>query len=227
MTTRSLSEFLRAALRSRAESGAMAWLDETLEQVSDGGSEALLAAYTRARRLGRERLDLSPGEHGDVKRLQADLQLDRWTREDAGRAALLLACASAAADPGRFVEAATECYERGDSSEQESWLKSIALLPEPERLLPLVIDACRTNILPLFEAVACENPFPARYFPERNFNQMVLKALFNKVALARIAGLSERRNPDLTRMAADYASERRAAGRTVPSDIGLAMTETP
>jgi hypothetical protein len=28
-------------------------------------------------------------------------------------------------------------------------------------------------------------------------------------------------------MAADYASVLRAAGRTVPSDIGLAMTETP
>ena len=205
----------------------MTWLDEALEHVGGGGTEVLLTAYTRARLLGRERLVLNAAERGDAQRLQADLQLDRWTLEDAGRAALLLACAAAAADPGQFVQAATECYERGDSSEQESWLKSIALLPEPERLLPLVIDACRTNILPLFEAVACENPFPARYFPERNFNQMVLKALFNKVALSRIAGLPGRRNADLTRMAADYASERRAAGRTVPADIGLAMTETP
>ena len=136
-------------------------------------------------------------------------------------------CRAATASPDSFVRAATDCYDHGDSAEQQSWLKSTALLPEPEQLLPIVIDACRTNILPLFEAVACENPFPARYFPERNFNQMVLKALFNKVALSRIAGLAGRRNADLTRMAADYASERRAAGRTVPSDIGLAMTETP
>jgi hypothetical protein len=171
-------------------------------------------------------LVLSADEQRDARRLQADLQLERWTREDAGRAALLLARAAAAADPGQFVQAATECYERGDSSEQESWLKSIALLPEPARLLPLVIDACRTNILPLFEAVACENPYPARHFPERNFNQMVLKALFNRVALSRIVGLAGRLNPDLTRMAADYAAERRAAGRDVPSDIGLAMMET-
>ena len=203
----------------------MTWLDQTMKQVADGDSEALQAAYTRARRLGRQRLDLSAAEQADVQRLQADLQFDQWTLEDAGRAALLLT--QATADPPRFVHTATECYERGDSSEQQSWLKSTALLPEPERLLPTVIDACRTNILPLFEAVACENPFPARYFPERNFNQMVLKALFNNVALSRIAGLPERRNADLTRMAADYASERRAAGRTVPSDIGLAMTETP
>jgi hypothetical protein len=51
-----------------------------------------------------------------------------------------------------------------------------------------------------------------------------LKALFNKVALARIQGLADRANPELARMASDYAAERRAAGRSVPNDIGLAIT---
>jgi len=225
MNTRALSEFLRTAVRSRGNANATAWFDEALVQAAGGSADAVAAAYTTARRLGRALLNLSAAEKGDVERLQSDLQFDRWTLEDAGRAALLMA--SAAAHPDGFLRAATECYDRGDSAEQESWLKSTPLLPEPEQLLPIVIDACRTNILPLFEAVACENPFPARHFPERNFNQMVLKALFNQVALSRIAGLAGRRNADLTRMAADYASERRAAGRTVPSDIGLAMTETP
>jgi len=225
MTTHALSELLRTAVRSRGDADATIWFDEALTQVAGGSAEAVVAVYTKARRLGRARLSLTAAEQGEVERLQAGAQLDYWTLEDAGRAALLLA--SAAVNPDGFVRAATECYDQGDSAEQQSWLKSTALLPEPDQLLPIVIDACRTNILPLFEAVACENPFPARHFPERNFNQMVLKALFNKVALSRIAGLAGRRNADLTRMAADYASERRAAGRTVPSDIGLAMMETP
>ena len=197
------------------------WFDEALTQVASGRADALLGVYTKARRLGRARLSLSATEKGEVERVQPDARLDHWTLEDAGRVAFLLG--SAVANPDGFIHAATECYGHGDSDEQQSWLKSTAVLPEPEQLLPIVIDACRTNILPLFEAVACENPFPARYFPERNFNQMVLKALFNKVALARIAGLAGRRNADLTRMAADYASERRAAGRTVPADIDLAL----
>jgi hypothetical protein len=71
--------------------------------------------------------------------------------------------------------------------------------------------------------VACENPYPARHFPDRNFNQMVLKALFNGVALVRIVGLSSRLNGELSRMAGDYANERRVAGRSIPSDISLAM----
>jgi hypothetical protein len=224
MTTRALSEFLRTAVRSRGDAPARVWFDEALTQFARGTGE-LAASYTKARRLGRAPLSLSAAERSDAAQLQPDVQFDHWTLEDAGRAALLLA--SATTSPDSFVRAATDCYEQGDSAEQQSWLKSTALLPEPERLLPIVIDACRTNILPLFEAVACENPFPARHFPDRNFNQMVLKALFNKVALSRIAGLAGRRNADLSRMAADYASERRAAGRTVPSDIGLAMTETP
>ena len=106
---------------------------------------------------------------------------------------------------------------------EPSWLRGAILLPAPERYLMLVIDACRTNILPLFEAVACENPYACRYFPERNFNQLVMKALFNGVRLERIAGLGARVNPELTRMATDFAAERRAAGRSVPADIGLAM----
>ena len=117
------------------------------------------------------------------------------------------------------------CYEMGDSREQQSWLRSVALLPDPERYLPLVIDACRTNILPLFESVACENPYPSRFFPERNFNQMVLKAMFNSIAMSRIRGLDRRRNAELSRMARDYAAERTAAGRSVPADINAAIRD--
>ena len=41
------------------------------------------------------------------------------------------------------------------------------------------------------EAIACENRYPARHFPEHGFNQMVVKAMFTGVALARILELEE------------------------------------
>src|SRR5262249_40550739 len=154
MTLRSLYEFLDAALRSRVDADTMAWFDEALAHARGGTTDELVAAYTRARRLGREQLALSDAERADLAHLATDLQFDHWTREDAGRAALLLARAITTPDGAAFADAAIECYERGDSSEQQSWLKSTAVLPEPERLLRVVIDACRTNILPLFEAVA-------------------------------------------------------------------------
>jgi hypothetical protein len=52
---------------------------------------------------------------------------------------------------------------------------------------------------------------------------MVLKAIFIEVPVSRIEGLAQRRGPELERMARDYASERRAAGRPVPSDIDLVL----
>lgn len=150
------------------------------------------------------------------------IDLRVWSRCDAARALLLFDWLRRA--PGRdVVSGLASCYEQGDAAEQTSWLRVLPLLPEPQRWLPWAVDACRTNIQPLFQAIACENPYPAAHFPERNFNQMILKALFNNVALARIVGLPARRNADLARMAADYAAERRAAGRSVPDDIGLAL----
>ena len=61
-------------------------------------------------------------------------------------------------------------------------------------------------------------------FPDANFNQLVLKAFFIGVAVARIAGLEQRKTAELRRMAEDYASERRAAARSVPPDLDLVLS---
>src|SRR5205823_4728864 len=148
---------------------------------------------------------------------------DRWTGTDALRAFLLLSLA-ACTDADTFETVARECYERGDSVEQQSWLKTLQLLPDGGRFLTVAIDACRTNILPQFEAIACENAYPARSFPDLHFNQLVLKSMFMGLALDRIVDLDDRLNPELSRMALDYAAERRAAGRTIPADIARALT---
>ena len=141
-----------------------------------------------------------------------------WGVDEAGRAAMLVAAAAGLAEE-RLAALVEECYGRGDNRERQAVLKALPLLPPSERLVALGVDACRTSIQPLFEAIACENPYPAARFSDLNFNQMVLKALFVGVAVDRIVGLDGRLTPELARMAADYASERRAAGRSVPSDI--------
>ena len=163
---------------------------------------ALLAAFSgAARAVGKEPLPVT--DRGT------------WGTDEVARAALVVR--------GQASVSPEELYDRGDNRERQAVLRALALLDEPERFLPLAIEACRTNVLTIFEAIACENPYPARHFPELNFNQMVLKAAFNGVALARVVGLSSRLNAELARMASDYASERRAAGRSVPADLGLVM----
>ncbi|HET9266624.1 MAG TPA: EboA domain-containing protein [Vicinamibacterales bacterium] len=213
---------LQSALQVRTSGEAARWLQDALREAQTGSLERLLAIYTGASmRLGRLPLSAPGGE--SFTDTPEGLALDRWTLEDAARATFLLARADHEA-PERFAADARACFEMGDAREQQSWLRAAVLLPAPDQFLPLVVDACRTNILPLFEAVACENPYPSRYFPERNFNQLVMKALFNGVRLERIFGLAARANTELARMATDFAAERRAAGRTVPADIGLALS---
>ena len=224
-----------AGIRASAGDSAAEWIERAMAGVAAGDVNRLLDAYTQAsHHLGRRPFRL--GLHAAAVLKPADMVFDAWTIEDAGRLLLLLAChertcraeateSRRPASPDTFVDDAVMCFEQGDAREQQSWLRAVALLPEPARFLPQVVDACRTNILPLFESVACENPYPATHFPDLNFNQMVLKALFNGVPLMRIVGLARRLNPDLARMANDYAAERRAAGRTVPADIVLVTAE--
>jgi hypothetical protein len=208
---------------ARAGESAAGWLDAGCATAGND-VDALCTAYTAASaRVGRASASLDESARRPFE--AAGLDVSRWTIDDFARAALLAAAADRLGADA-FADAATACFERGDAREQQSWLKALSVLPDPERFLRLAIDACRTNIIPLFESIACENPYPARYFPERNFNQMVLKSLFNSIALTRIVGLPGRLNAELSRMAGDYAAERRAAGRTVPADIGLAMMES-
>ncbi len=209
---------------ARAGDAVQRWLDGGLA-ATPTNLQPLLAAYTAAPRvLGRGALALSADEQQALTAPAAGLSFESWTLFDGGRALLLLLLADRwPADA--FVGAATACYEQGDAREQQSWLKALTLLPQPERFLAASLDACRTNIMPVFEAIACENPFPTRYFPELHFNQLVLRSLFVGVALDRIVGRVPRLNPTLTQMAQDFAAERRAAGRPVPADLPLALLD--
>ena len=220
----SAAELLTAVVCAGQDPGLRVWLTDVVSRARHGQREALYAAYTAAsRKAGRDRLELSPAERTQWEQALPETAPDQWTRDDTLRAAMLLSLAEAI-EPGEFFVVTTGCYERGDSREQQSWLKALPLLPGADRFASVAIDACRTNILPQFEAIACGNPYPARYFPELHFNQLVLKSMFVGVALDRIVGLERRLNAELSRMALDYAAERRAAGRSVPADLARALT---
>ncbi len=199
--------------------GALATTRAPLDRAGFATAFALAA-----RRAGRTEPRPTASE---VARLQATgvtWPVALWGLDGLSRAGLLLH-AAAAIPPGELEALVEECFLGGDTRERQAVLRTLALLPDPGRFVPLAVDACRTSVQPVFEAIACENPYPARHFPEASFNQMVLKAVFIEVAVGRILGLEARITPELRRMAADYASERRAAGRTVPADVDRLLGE--
>jgi hypothetical protein len=109
-------------------------------------------------------------------------------------------------------------FEAGEIGEQVSLLRVLGALPDAARFVEVGLQACRHNSLDVFEAIVCENPFITAHFPDLGLNQAVMKAIFNGVSIKRIESLESRITPELSRMAAGYASERRAAGRVVPAD---------
>ena len=143
-----------------------------------------------------------------------------WGLDEAARAVLLLRAVATTPIADRFAFL-DELDRAGALRERTALLRALPLLPDPAEFLPIALDACRASTQPVFDAIACENPYPAAHFPEASFNQLALKAVFTGVALARILDLETRRTPELARMAADYAAERRAAGRPVPTDLAL------
>lgn len=216
-----MKDVLLDVLKARASAPAWEWAQKGLQAAQPPVNRNTVIGYHAgaSRRMGKVALALTPAE---ASRLDPKAgSLSHWGADEAYRALLLLTLAHL--PPDDYADLVLAIYKQGDAREQESWLRGLALLPGAERFLATAIDSCRTNILLQFQAIACENPYPMRYFPELNFNQMVLKALFNTVALERIVGLRERLNAELSRMADDYAAEREAAGRAVPADLWLAQ----
>jgi hypothetical protein len=221
-----VAEALLGVVREHAGTPAREWLAgavQTSRAPLDRAGFATAFALA-SRQAGRATPEPTAAEIARLETAGVTWPVAAWGLDGLARAGLLLR-AAAGLLPGELEALVEDCFLGGDTRERQAVLRTLPLLPEPERFVALGVDACRTSVQPVFEAIACENPYPALYFPEANFNQMILKAVFIEVAVRRILGLEARITPELRRMAADYASERRAAGRSVPDDVAYLLGE--
>jgi len=102
-----------------------------------------------------------------------------------------------------------------DTGELVTFLKYLVLLPDAENYEQTAVEALRTNIASVFEAISMKNPYPALYFNDQQWNQMYLKAAFMQLDLSNILDVDKRANQDLARIISDYAHERWAASRDI------------
>ncbi|MEV5802425.1 EboA domain-containing protein [Streptomyces collinus] len=196
-------EALRDHLDTHLEPDARAWLHRALQEA---------AAH--------------PGGHGPIS--VWELRLAEAARRCGTRhadAARVLILHAADADPA----ALTRVYRQGTAAERRAVLHALPhLVPGPDAV-PLVEDALRTNDTRLVAAAV--GPYAARHLDQHAWRHAVLKCLFTGVPVDAVSGLAERAHSDaeLARMLADFAAERTAAGRPVPSGLyrvlALAGTE--
>lgn len=110
-------------------------------------------------------------------------------------------------------------FDTAEMNELVALYRALPLVKNPEIWLHRATDAVRSNMGPVFDAIAFGNPYASSYFTELAWNQLVLKCIFNDKPIHLIEGLDERANQALANTLADFAHERWAAGRRVPSQV--------
>lgn len=136
--------------------------------------------------------------------------------------ALPLANGDAAAAP--LID---KLYRWGDSDERLAVLRWLATAALDDRLGP---DAVAAGVDLAADALRCNDPrlvgaalggFGARFLDQHTWRHGVMKLVFMGVPLREAHGLRNRTDAELGRMATDYIAERRAAGRSVSSDVEM------
>ena len=140
-----------------------------------------------------------------------------WAADEVARVALLLA--TYRGDDRAFAERLDKLCATAEITEHVSCLKGFAIFPAGEALRGRAREGVRSSIAPVFEAIACRNPYPFDHFDEGTWNQMVVKCVFVGAPIETVVGLHERRNPELIRMLRDFVAERHAAGRPLPEAV--------
>lgn len=212
------TSLLRSWLAGRTPDAAVDWLDGRLNVVRGGDVQQLFLTFGLVpRRTGKADLALPKTELLKAEDARPGWDPSGWSVDAAARTLLVLSFPSD--DSARYVETLDKLFGAGEVGELVALYQALPLLPHQEAHVARAAEGVRTNIKPVFTAIAHRNPYPAERLDEAAWNQMVLKCLFIGVPLAPVVGLDERVNVPLMRMLCDYAHERWAAGRSVSPEL--------
>lgn len=195
------------------------WLNTSLSQLAKGGPERDLHIFLglAPRKFGKADLALSDADKADADAAHPGWRPEGWSVEGAARVLGLLTY-----NPSRpFAEVFKDLRRTSDVAEMIALYRGLPLYPEPEALFFEVGEGLRSNLRPVFEAIAHNNPYPRDHMNEHRWNHMILKALFVGSELGPIIGLKDRANPELARILIDYAHERWAASRPVTGELWI------
>ncbi|WP_026956317.1 EboA domain-containing protein [Algoriphagus vanfongensis] len=217
-STQDIRAFLSGILSKNAAEKSMLWLLQKSEKIQSTGSQtAFFLAFSQASRFfDKGMLVLDETEKKEAHQLVEGYEPEFWNVLQTARTYLLL---SFPQEKEAWFAAVNQLFETADMHEHQALFAALPLMPFQEDLIDRAIDGCRTNVALIFDAIALNNPYPAKYFPEANWNQMVLKAVFMQRPLYRIQSQDARSNPALAEIARDFAHERWAAGRNVMPEL--------
>jgi hypothetical protein len=222
-----LMTLLRGWLAAALPQAALRWLEQEIGRQQAGIDERKLtiALGLAGRKIGRAALSLSSSEQTEARDLRSGWRPELWATDEAARVMLLLA--TYRGDDDAFAAQVDHFCATGELTELVAYLKGFAIFPAANQLHDRAREGARSSVRPVFEAIACHNPYPFDYFDQAAWNQMIVKAVFVGASINDIVGMNERGNPDLQQMLRALISERQAAGRAIPADVSEYLAQTP
>ncbi|NJC27973.1 EboA domain-containing protein [Neolewinella antarctica] len=211
MTVKDNFASLETILVDSTDEAFLAWFRAKIESIigQESVRELYLTYSLLANKIGGERGAVFSGSGNATEYLKTQLA----TPLEVARIYLLSTVLRA--NDEFFQPKVANLIEVSDTSELVTLLRFLSLLPNPATFSATAVEALRTNITTVFEAISLDNPYPADHFNDEQWNQLYLKAAFMQLDLSRILRVEERANEKLARIVSDFAHERWAAGRTV------------
>ncbi len=216
---KSIVAFLQSILSQSATPTAQQWLQEKLNSIhTDFSTRHFFIAFSAAFRFfEKEEISFSTLQIQKANELCLGWNPKGMRAYEVARLIIFLHLPTT--DKGTYFETVNKLFSAADMGELVSLYKSLIVYPYAEDYTLRTAEGIRTNIKNVFEAIALDNPYPAKYLNERQWNQLVLKSVFNGSPLYKIVGLEQRANATLSQQLSDYAHERWAAGRTVNPEL--------
>ena len=206
-------DLLRGWVQRQAGDPA-AWYTEAVDGMASERDLHIVLGFA-PRRLGKVDLSLNDADLAAADAAYPGWNPSGWSIDGAARVAALLSFRG----QRPFADIFKDLRRTSDVAEMIALYRGLPLYPEPESLHFECGEGLRSNLKPVFEAIAHDNPFPRDHFDQHRWNHMILKALFVGSTLNPIVGLYERANPELARILLDYADERRAAERPITPEL--------
>lgn len=218
-----ITNLLYCWLSRQVEGNALTWLEEKQKQIAGGASaKVFFTAFSAVPRYtGKKDLNITLDDWQTLGQIRPGWCPQNWSVDQTARTLLILSLPHENAQ--EYLQIVEKVFSAADVSELVALYQALPLLPYPEQYRLRAAEGVRSNMTAVFNAVALCNPYPAEYFDDIAWNQMVLKAFFVGSPINLIQGLDKRANPELSQMLIDYARERWAANRSVPPEIWQAV----
>lgn len=198
-------ELIKSIINKNTIEKQQNWLEE-----QTASSELFMVSFVSAPRfVGKQKLEINTPS--------AELLIFKnWSTDQLVRVYLLL-LAEKNNPSNSFLKYIDLLFETAEIKESVALYSALPFFQNPQIFTQKATDAVRSNISDIFDAIAFDNPFPAEYFTELAWNQLVLKCIFNDKPIHRIIGIEKKANQNLANTLSDFAHERWAAGRSVPA----------